>query len=551
MTDSEQLLPQFYVKLDGQDAPVELLHDLLDIVVESSLHLPDVATLVLHDPRLVWIDDTRLNLGKTLEISAQVDDEETKIFDGEIVEFEPDYEGSLLRLKIRAFDRLHRLARGQHVRTFVQVTDGDLVQQIAGEVHLQAEVGPTAQVHDYLLQANETNLSFLQWRAASLGYLLFVREQVLHFEQPAAGGSPVELMWGGTLREFHPRLTTIDQPASVTAQGWDPEAKQAISGAASNARGAPRIGDGRAGGAVAQEAFDIEATHLVVDRPIRTQAEADLLAQGEADRCAGYYVQADGVCGGNPAIAAGVEIQIGNIGQRFGGTYFVTSATHVFTPGEGYLTRFAVSGLHPATLLSLLAPKRQTTSFDGLVVGIVTDNDDPDRQGRVKVIYPWLSDQHTSDWARVLAIGAGSERGIQFIPEVNDEVLVGFELGDLRFPYVLGGLWNGVDSLPDPQGVSSGRVERRVIKSRSGHVITLDDADGAGGITIEDRSGNVIKIDSASGKVTVETQGDVEMKASGSLTLESQGQVEIKGMGVKIDGGGGTVDVSGSMINLN
>src|SRR5664280_3415392 len=105
----------------------------------------------------------------------------------------------------------------------------------------------------------------------------------------------------------------------------------------------------------------------------------------------------------------------------------------------------------------------------GVVVGVVTNNQDPDGFGRVKVKFPWLSDVDESDWARVAAPMAGNKRGFYFLPEVDDEVLVAFEHGDVRFPYVLGALWNGKDAPPATNG--DGKNNVRVIQSRSGHVI--------------------------------------------------------------------------------
>src|SRR5688500_10507568 len=207
MADAHTLLEHVYVTVDGMDATVaqELMGDLLEATIESSLHLPDVATLVLHDTRLRWIDDARLEPGKGLRISAKAAEGEHPIFDGEIVELEPDFGAGAQRLVLRAFDRLHRLARGRRVRSFVNVTDGDLVRKIAQELGLRAEVGPTSQVHEYVFQNNATNLEFLRGRASALGYLLFADGQTLHFAPPAADESPVEVKWGETLLEFHPR----------------------------------------------------------------------------------------------------------------------------------------------------------------------------------------------------------------------------------------------------------------------------------------------------------------------------------------------------------
>ena len=163
------------------------------------------------------------------------------------------------------------------------------------------------------------------------------------------------------------------------------------------------------------------------------------------------------------------------------------------------------------------------------MIGIVTDNQDPDGWGRVKVKYPWLSGEHASDWARMVAIGAGPQRGIQFLPEINDEVLVGFEMGDVHHPYVIGGLWNGQDAPPkkNSEVVSNGRVQQRIIRSRTGHTIVLDDSDSSSSISIADKNGNKIVLDSKSNHVLIETQGD--------LTLQAGGQVNIKGAVINLN----------------
>ena len=129
------------------------------------------------------------------------------------------------------------------------------------------------------------------------------------------------------------------------------------------------------------------------------------------------------------------------------------------------------------------------------MIGIVTDNQDPKGWGRVKVNTPWLSADHASDWARVVRPAAGAERGLEFLPEIDDEVLVGFEMGDMHHPYVLGGLWNGKDRAAEEesgdgqrrQGADSGSSARA-----AGHQIVFDDSDGGSGITIADKNGNTI-----------------------------------------------------------
>lgn len=553
MTDTTKLQSHFYIKLQGRDAPADLLQELEDITVESSLHLPDVATFVIHDSRLHWIDDESLAPGTPVQISSRLGTTKGPLFDGEIVEIEPNFKDNAQHLLVRAFDRLHRLSRGRHARSFLNVTDGDIIQKIAQEVGLSAKVDPTPQVHPYVFQANETNLVFLQRRAAALGYVLFVYEKTLHCVAPRDDGSPIELKLGKALQEFRPRMTTIDQVSGVTARGWDPDARREIVGQARDGRYTPQVGAGQSGGSVAQKAFQLEARDLVADRPIRVQAAADLLAQAVSERHAGRFVEAEGRCEGEPRLTSGMQVRIDGVGKRFGGSYFVTSVLHTYQPHEGYSTYFTISGLNLASILSALIPDSEMPIGNNLVIGVVTDNQDPEGQGRVKVKYPWLTSEHASHWARVVSVGAGPTRGIEFLPEINDEVLVGFELGDIHYPYILGGLWNGKDAPPkkSTEIVGGGKVRQRVIQSRTGHVITLDDDDAGGGIIIKDKNGNIIKIDTENNKLLVDIKGDISVKAQGDMTMEAQGKVTIKGQGVKIDGGGSTVDVKGTAINLN
>lgn len=551
MADPQRLLNQCYLSIKGAPAPLPLMGDLEQVSVESSLHLPDVATLVLHDPRLAWLDDDLLAPGAALSITMRSGGSEALIFDGEIVELEPEFGASAQRLMVRAFDRLHRLARVRKVRAFQNVNESDMIRRLADEVGLDARVAPTRVIHPYVLQANVTNLAFLQERAAMLGYLLYVEGDTLHCEPPPDDDAPLALAWGENLLGFHPRLTTVAQVQQVVARGWDPLHKQVTLGQAKRGRGAPEVGDRRSGGQVAKAAFNLpDSEHLVADRPLPTQALAQQLAQAVADRIAGRFIEADGVCGGMVELVAGARVELRAVGERFSGVYFVTSATHVYDADGTYTTRFTVSGLNSATLLGLLLPEREAAP-GGLVIGVVTDNADPEGLGRVRVRYPWLADNCASAWARVVAPGGGNERGVQFLPEIDDEVLIGFEQGDMNAPYVLGGLWNGVDMPAMPGVVRNNRVQQRVIRSRSGHTITLDDSDNGGRISIQDSQGNQIVLDTGSNALSIKSGGDISITAGGNLTLAARGTVSVEGMGITIDGQSATVDVKATMINLN
>ena len=213
-------------------------------------------------------------------------------------------------------------------------------------------------------------------------------------------------------------------------------------------------------------------------------------------------------------------------------------------------------------MLHLLTPSpvqdAHACKLYGVVVGIVTNNKDPDGLGRVKVRFPWLSDENESYWARIATLMAGQDRGSVFFPEVDDEVLVAFEHGDIRFPYVIGALWNGVDTPPHDN--ADGENNLRLIKSRSGHVIQLDDTSGSEKIEIIDGSGrNRIVINTADNTMTISADADITIRSqSGKLALSGNGIELTSQAGVKIQAtqnvdvqASAQLNLKGTIVNIN
>ena len=173
-------------------------------------------------------------------------------------------------------------------------------------------------------------------------------------------------------------------------------------------------------------------------------------------------------------------------------------------------------------ILDFLSPSEGSDRFYSVTIGIVTNNQDEEGLGRVKVKLPRISDTDETYWARVLTPMAGKKRGIYFLPEVDDEVLVAFDQGDINFPYILGGLWNGQDKPPETNG--DGNNNKRLIKSRSGHQIILDDTKDAEKIIIQDSTGkNEIVIDSKNNAITLKVEQDLTIDAKGKISITTSG----------------------------
>ena len=206
--------------------------------------------------------------------------------------------------------------------------------------------------------------------------------------------------------------------------------------------------------------------YVATDVPYRTQAEVDEAAGSLAEEIAGTFAEFEGVARGNPKVRAGASISVSGLGEPFDGKYTVTTSRHRFDPDTGYTTSFSVTGRQNRSLLGLASGgSAGRTAPAAIVIGQVNDVADPEKQARVKLQFPWLDAEYVSDWARTLQLGAGKDRGLTVLPEVGDEVLVCFEQGDFRRPVVLGGLFNGVDTVPsgpaDLVDSGSGAVNRR------------------------------------------------------------------------------------------
>jgi len=329
----------------------------------------------------------------------------------------------------------------------------------------------------------------------------------------------------------------------VVVRSWDHTSKRAIEATAKPEPPRSTIGVGRDSVAKALGGGAI----TISDAPVGNQEEADAFAKSVMSRISNAYLEAEGTCRGTPKLRAGSVVKVEGVGTRFSGTYRVTSSVHAFRGTKGYETRFRVSGDSSRSLVELLTPaSRPGWEAGGVQVAVVTQNDDPDKLGRVRVKYPELGEETEGWWARIAAPGAGGDRGLMMTPLVDDEVLVAFEHGDVRRPLVLGALWNGEET-PGELVQTDGSF-----RLRSKETIGLE-ADKK--MTIKAVEELTVEVGSASavmkkdGNVTA-TGKDVTVKGSGSVTIEATSSLTIKAGGSLTIQAGGTVKVTGAQVQL-
>ncbi|HEX5013803.1 MAG TPA: VgrG-related protein [Candidatus Limnocylindrales bacterium] len=552
------------VEIEGQPLAVNVAAQLDCITVVDDLHLPDSFILDFRDPAHDILVRSGIDLRKRIKISAGslYSDAPSVLIDGEVTSVGCENDESGAHTIVRGYDLSHRLNVGTNSRVFQNVTYSDIAREIAGKAGLEDGVEATQQVHEYVIQVNETDWEFLQRLAADEGVDCRVDGDTLLFKPaPSATDGPAlgsiastkgtELVWGTTLRRFDARLAAAAQVAEVQVNGWDPVKKEAVVGKApvTATHAALEMKPADLAG------FFGSKTLYITNAAIKTQEAADALAKAKAEQAGGAGYEATAVCAGSAELRAGSTISVAGVNKPLTGQWSVSSTRHTIKNGE-YQTVAECSGKQDRSLTGLVsklsgsAGSRQ--KFYGVAVGIVTNNLDPERVARVKVKFPWFDDQLESNWARVASLGAGKNHGLAFIPQVGDEVLVAFEHGDMRFPVVLGGLWNGVDKPPidqddSPLGKKSpfdaGTVRRSGIVSRGGHRVVFHDAPDDAGIAIIssnekfqvtlNETTNELQIVSP-GKVVIQAN-ELEIKVDANASIKAGGQLTLKGSTVNIN----------------
>lgn len=559
MPETTELTSQVYISIGGTEVQRTTMQQIIEVSVDQNAHLPGEFSIRLHDPGMQLLDSGPFDLTKEIEIKAAKDDgEKVSLIKGEITALEPEFEeGMICELTVRGYDKSHRLLRETISKSYVNKKDSDLASDIAQQANLSAEVETTQAVYDHIYQHNQSNLEFLMQRAWRIGFECFVADGKLFFRKPPTSDSGLTITWGNELLSFRPRITLAEQVDEVIVKGWDVEKQEAIIGRASRGNLYPKVDEPKDGASWAQR-FG-RGRLVIVDQPVISQAEADVLAAARLDEISGAFVEAEGVAFRRPDLRAGQMVKIEGLGRRFSGSYLVTSARHEFTP-EGLKTYFAVRGTRSGLLADQLNGKPTIERWPGVVPALVTNTDDPQDWGRVKVKFPWMSDDAESDWARLIGPGASQEAGLIAVPEVGDEVVVIFEHGDFSRPYILGGLWNGQNDIPPEvkQAASGEKPKVRTWRTNGGHSIALYDdnnkkieittTDGLK-ITMDDSAkkiileNNQVKVTAEQSKISIDGGNEVEIKSSGNLKLNASGNIDINASG--------QVTIKGAMINLN
>jgi phage protein D len=449
-------------------------------------------------------------------------------------------------LVVTADDAALRLTRGSKVTTYAGMTYSQVVSQIAQRLGLSAKVVATDEQFPYMIQSG-SDLQFLEDISDRIGYDWWIggtSGAELVFGPPVAS-DPVSTFTGGdNLIEFGVRASGL-HPTGVTVTGWSPATQATVS----SAEKAVRTGPGTSNltkpvltGHITSGSKLATARATTIRPGVTTAAEANALAASLSDHAAAGAISARGKVEGTALIQPGVVVEVKDVGNG-SGRYRITQVEHHYSP-SGFFTRFTAGDRRPTGLLDLLGARPANAfSHQGLVTGTVTNNNDSDGLGRIQVLINGLTTSDTSAWARIATHGAGKERGFVVMPEVGDEVLVGFEDGDTRRPVILGGLFGGKGKMDaaDDYGVQNNKTIDRSLISRLGYRMEISDGDQPSlqhvRLSLEKGDAHMLRLGKDKVQLTVPDGVPVEIKAGAkaSFIIDDQGNVTIKGQKVTIE----------------
>lgn len=560
--------------------------------VDSTLFTPSQFKIVFRG----MPDDVLIPSGLQLAVPVTIlGPDETPLLTGEVTAVEIDHSFGQTLTIVRGMDLSHRLMRGTKTMAYPEMMASDVVVALLGESEvIPGIIEPTTNIYPWLTQANVSNWTMIQQLAAlenyvaysdGLGLFNFCRMPIaeagvppaLTYEVPDVG---TQLVLGKNLKNLRAVVSSVEQVPAVTVTGYDPQMSMPVLGpfptvpSASQSLDPEVLPPAVAGEMGATPFFD-------ASYPFDNEGAAITRAESIAADIAGSMSEVEGECIGNPMLLAGASVTIGMAGLPFDGYYICSAARHVFDPANGgYSTWITVGGYQDRSMFSLAsgAPAGLSTrpTIPGLVVGTVVNNEDPMEQGQVQVMFPWLNPSYISAWCRVMQIGAGKAgAGFLWLPEVGDEVLIGFDRGFIDKPYVVGSLYNGV-AMPIPPPSIQGVVANRRITSRMGHTIQFNDGPDAIGISIAAAPAEApeqsivinteelqIAINSLTGQVAISGSLGVTVKSDAQVTIaapvvsigdETTTSLTLAGAEIALSGPGGapagSIAVNGAEVSL-
>ena len=562
---------EFTVKAGGEAVPRE--HQLLAVSVTVAVNRIAAAKLVYVDGaastgQFPLSDSDLFKPGQRVEILAGAGRDSTSVFIGKVVRQGVRVrEAAASQLVVECRHEAMKLSVADRSADYFEQSDSEVIEALLGNAGVGAEVEATSLKHKQLLQYQCTDWDFLLDRARANGQLAWCEGEKVLVRKPALDGAAVcTLQYGATLLEFEGEIDARLQHPSVKGASWDAAGQEAIEVEAATP------------GFTAPGNLGSDELAGVADRPcdVRHPALPEAEAQAWVDGIALYrrldQVSGRGKCEGIASLRPGVVVELAGLGRRFNGKVLVTGVRHEFSLVQGWKTHVQFGGVDLEAPRPVSAPAAGglLPAVSGLQIGIVTSNEDPDNEHRVRVRLPLLGLAGDGLWARVASLDAGDDRGFFFRPEIGDEVTVGFLDADPRHPVILGMLHSSAKPAP-LQG--SDDNHEKMYKSRSGMKLHFDDdkkvvtlatpagnsitlSDEGKSLTLADQNGNSIKMDSdgihlkSAKAVEFKASTETKMEAGTGISIKATTELKLEGASAELKGSA-MAKLSGAMVQIN
>lgn len=561
---------EFTVKVDGTAVPRE--HQLLAVNVSNVANRIASARLVYLDGSAASgefpLADTDLfKPGKQVEISAGANNDPHTLFVGIVVRIGTRVrDNSAPQLLVECRHAATKLTVTRRNKSWFDVTDSDIVEELLGE--LAGDIDTTSLQHKQQVQFHSSDWDFLMSRVQANGLIAWAKDDKIVVKKPALGSAVCTLQFGATLLEFDAEIDARQQFSAVKGISWDP-AQQAlvqVDAADPGFAGPGNLSGDDLASVASAEACELRHTAL-------PEAEAQAWADGEWLRSRVNKAGGRGKCEGIGSVHTGDTVTLAGVGAHFNGDVLVTGVRHVFDLVQGWKTHVQFGGIAPAPVENIAMPPAGGLLADvsGLQIGVVTSNEDPDGEHRVRVRLPLVNADDDGIWARVASLDAGDQRGFFFRPEIGDEVVVGFLDADPRRGVILGMLhssakaapFEGADDNPEKGYVS--REKMRIYFNDEKKVLTIDTPAG-NSITLSEDEKSILIADQNNNKITMNSDGiaiesdkAISLKAGTEVKLESGTGFSAKGgTELKLEGSASAelsssamTKVKGSMVQIN
>jgi uncharacterized protein len=335
-------IPAFAILVNKKPLKDSIIWQIFRITIDDQIDLPSMFTLELEASEETmaqtnWINDKKLfAIGDEVNIKLGYENKVQDVISGEVTFVEIEFRSaSLPRLMVRGFDRRHRLQRDRKMRTFLKKKDSDIARQIADEAGISIQATDSTVIHDYMVQANQTDFAFLQERARRINYEIVMDGKSLQFRPVAFNAAPaIKLSLDKELSKFTAQLSVTSQITQAKVSGWDIKNKKIFSASSTQSSSMGEL----MGSNLVSKAFG-KAEKIISDEPVADLQEAKEKAAAEFSASALSLIRGEGKCPGLNTIKAGKVVEIKGIGSRFSGNYYITAVTHSYGM-NGYQTNF-------------------------------------------------------------------------------------------------------------------------------------------------------------------------------------------------------------------